>query len=705
MPNHVAKIPNFKRLWQRWLRIESPRRSVVRWSNPHKTGLLLVCCLVAIISSWHFLVEPDLKPGVMAPFDAIAPKDALVEDSQALQQKRSDLIPRTFVQVIDKQTSQKLLLQLEKQLIQLELVANSSDRDRIGPINLLPEEEVWLNKRSSSAKKFWEDEIYSAAQRMLSQGLINTLAIDQLENASSLQLNQLGEKDGPAKTLGSRILANTFFGASNLKIDAVRSQRLLEELITKQGIPNIQVSKGDLITRKGDVISSQAFDVLDYFGLVKRSPKPFIWLFNFSLALAGCGILILIMRREKPCLQPRHGFLALGLLVITQASKVWFGAAVSPLAVLVPPTLLLSQGIGTPSALAWMSIASLFWPVPVSGIGEGRMLVACIAAAIVAFQGGRMRSRAQLLQMAVLLPFAALIGEWAVLRTRFDSASSAWGKLAPNSEELVSEALVMGAMLMLTILLIPIIENAFGLITRARLMELADHERPLLRRLSSEAPGTFEHTLMICGMAEEGARSIGADVDLIRTGALYHDVGKLYAPKWFIENQTNDTNPHDEINDPFASANVLQAHVDEGLKLARRHRLPRPIADFIPEHQGTLKMGYFLHRAKEIDPSITESQFRYKGPIPRSRETGILMLADGCEAALRSLDPKTTDEAAYSTVRKIVESRLRDGQLKESSLNRAEIELVIRSFVKVWRRMRHRRIAYPINSPSASTPA
>ncbi len=170
------------------------------------------------------------------------------------------------------------------------------------------------------------------------------------------------------------------------------------------------------------------------------------------------------------------------------------------------------------------------------------MLVACIAAAIVAFQGGRMRSRAQLLQMAVLLPFGALIGEWAVLRTRFDSASSSWGKLAPNPEELVSEALVMGAMLMLTILLIPIIENAFGLITKARLMELADHERPLLRRLSSEAPGTFEHTLMICGMAEEGARSIGADVDLIRTGALYHDVGKLHAPEWFIENQTTNTN-------------------------------------------------------------------------------------------------------------------------------------------------------------------
>ena len=216
------------------------------------------------------------------------------------------------------------------------------------------------------------------------------------------------------------------------------------------------------------------------------------------------------------------------------------------------------------------------------------------------------------------------------------------------------------------------------------------------RRLSCEAPGTFEHTLMICSLAEEGARAIGADVDLIRTGSLYHDVGKLHAPGWFIENQKEEPNPHDDLDDPQASAAVLQAHVDEGLKLARRHRLPRPIADFIPEHQGTLKMGYFLHRARERDASVDERRFRYRGPAPRSRETAVLMLADGCEAALRSLPPDTSDQQARDTVRRIVEGRYRDGQLRKSSLSRSEIELVIRAFVQVWRRMRHRRIPYPI---------
>jgi putative nucleotidyltransferase with HDIG domain len=246
------------------------------------------------------------------------------------------------------------------------------------------------------------------------------------------------------------------------------------------------------------------------------------------------------------------------------------------------------------------------------------------------------------------------------------------------------------------LLAIPVLESSFGLLTRARLLELADQERPLLRRLSCEAPGTFEHTLMICSLAEEGARAIGADVDLIRTGSLYHDVGKLHAPGWFIENQKDEPNPHDTLNDPFGSAAVLQAHVDEGLKLARRHRLPRPIADFIPEHQGTLKMGYFLHEARARDPNVDESLFRYRGPAPRSRETAVLMLADGCEAALRSLPPDTSDDQARDTVRRLVGARQRDGQLRKSSLSRSEVELVIRAFVQVWRRMRHRRIPYPI---------
>ena len=668
---------------------------------PHKAALLLSCFAVAIISSWPWLVQPNLRPGIPAPFEARAPRDARVVDSEAHEQRRSHLVQSTFVQVLDQQETTRLKERLERNLAELERVALNSDTGRIGPVNLTAAEQIWLKTRSQQERKNWDMAIRRASERMLNQGL-NNLALEQLHEAASLQLADLGERNGPARSLSSKLLANTYQGSSNLRTDPARSQRLIEELITKQGIPTIEVHQGDVITRKGEPITPQEYDVLDHFGLVSRQPKLGPWLSHFSEALAGCGVMLLIMRRERPCLEARHGLLAVGLLLITQACKFWFVAAVSPLAAIVPPTLLLAQGLGTTCGLAWMAVESLLWPMPVNGLGEGRMIIACAIAAVAALYAGRLRSRAQLLQMAFFLPLGALLAEWLLLHSQITAGGSAWGRLTPNSGELLSEAMLMGILLMLAILLIPILETSFGLLTRARLMELADQERPLLRRLSSEAPGTFEHTLMICGLAEEGARAIGADIDLIRTGALYHDVGKLHAPKWFIENQIEgEENPHDQLNNPLSSAEVLQAHVDEGLKLARRHRLPRRVADFIPEHQGTLKMGYFLHRARELEPTVDENNFRYNGPIPRSRETGILMLADGCEACLRSLPPDTSDAQANATVKRIVEERLHDGQLSKSSLSRAEVELVVRAFVRVWRRMRHRRIPYPIPAQEA----
>ena len=156
-------------------------------------------------------------------------------------------------------------------------------------------------------------------------------------------------------------------------------------------------------------------------------------------------------------------------------------------------------------------------------------------------------------------------------------------------------------------------------------------------------------------------------------------------------------NPHDEIDDPLKSAEVLQAHVDEGLKYARKNRLPKPISNFIPEHQGTLKMGYFLNKAQEKKLNFDESDFRYKGPIPQSKETAILMLADGCEAALRAMDINSSDYEALETISKIVNSRQVDGQLDDSNLSKGEIFLIKKSFLNVWKRIRHRRIQYPTN--------
>ena len=658
--------------------------------------VMVLCLAVAMLSSMPWLIKPDLQPGSLAPFDAVAPKDAVVQDSTVLEQRRSSLVARSVVQVIDPESTEQLRQRLKQQLRQIRQLTENGSAARIGPVNLSPEEKQWLEKPKEAERQTWETAVMQAANRMLSQGLVSNLEVDQLRRAADLQVTGEAMEEPPARSLAGKLLASALRGSTNLRTDPNLSKQLIEEQLTKQGIPTIDVRKGDLITRKGEPISPQAYDVLDYFGKVRREPQPLIWFQRFVEALAACGVMLLVMRRERPGLEVRHALLALALLLMVQAAKLWFQGSISPLAVLVPPTLVLTEGLGTGCGLVWMSVAALLWPEPVQGLGDGRLLVAATIAAAGALIAGRQRSRGQLLQLTVLLPLGALVGQWLLLQIQPLTGWYAWGSLNPTLDELATDALMLSVLLMLTLLIIPVLESSFGLLTRARLLELADQERPLLRRLSCEAPGTFEHTLMICSLAEEGARAIGADVDLIRTGSLYHDVGKLHAPGWFIENQKEEPNPHDDLDDPQASAAVLQAHVDEGLKLARRHRLPRPIADFIPEHQGTLKMGYFLHKARERDASVDERRFRYRGPAPRSRETAVLMLADGCEAALRSLPPDTSDQQARDTVRRIVEGRYHDGQLRKSSLSRSEIELVIRAFVQVWRRMRHRRIPYPI---------
>ncbi len=679
-------------LWRRALRLERPRTTPPAWRPGGTAGVVIACLLVGLLASWPWLVEPNLQPGMAAPFTARAPKNARVVNSSALERRRRELLPRTTVLVVDKRASQVLQQQLDRTLAEIERLATSR-QPQVEPIPLTAQEKQWLQGLRPEPLARWQRDVRQAQLRMLSQGLSGGVAEGQLLEAANLQL----EGQPPlGRTLGARVIGDALQGQSNLRPDPSLSQRRIEELITQQGIPTLSVSKGDLITRQGEPISQEAFDVLDYFGLVNRRPRPLAWVGHFVEAVAAAGVMVLLQRRWKPCLESRQALLSLGILLAVQAVRLWLGPLASPLVLLVPPTLLLAQGLGTACGLAWLASASLLWGEPIGGLMAERLLLGSAVAAAAAVLAGRQRSRAELLQLAVLLPTAALLLQWLMVQLPL------WrepGRTPPI--DLVSEALVMGGLLMAGLLLAPLVESFFDLLTRARLLELADLQRPLLRRLSCEAPGTFEHTLMIAGLAEEGARAIGADVDLVRTGALYHDVGKLHGPQWFIENQESGANPHDELNDPFASAAILQAHVDEGLKLARRHRLPGPLADFIPEHQGTLKMGYFLHQAREQDPAVPEASFRYRGPNPRSRETAILMLADGCEAALRSLPPGTNDAEAQAMVRRIVEARSEDGQLGSSGLGPAERELVIRAFVRVWKRMRHRRIPYPIPARKA----
>ena len=438
--------------------------------------------------------------------------------------------------------------------------------------------------------------------------------------------------------------------------------------------------------------------IISSYKLLLISPlnisNTFSWICNFAEALISSGILILVSKKENPTISSRQIIFIITLLLAVQALKLALASNISPLSFIIPPALIISQGMGSITALAWVSIASLIWPDPAVTINNNLFFILLVCASVVSLLGARIRSRAQLLQLSIFVPIGSFLSQWILIGKDKISLIDKQEFLFANGD-IFSDSLLLAIVMLFTILFIPIFESIFGLLTKARLLELADKEKPLIRRLSLEAPGTFEHTLLICGLAEEATRMIGCDIDLIKTGALYHDVGKLHAPNWFIENQDGSKNPHDEIDDPLKSAEVLQAHVDEGLKYARKNRLPKPIANFIPEHQGTLKMGYFFHKAKEKNIKINENDFRYNGPIPQSKETAILMLADGCEAALRAMNINASDKEALETISKIIYSRQKDGQLDDSNLSKGEIFLIKRAFLNVWKRIRHRRIQYP----------
>jgi putative nucleotidyltransferase with HDIG domain len=242
---------------------------------------------------------------------------------------------------------------------------------------------------------------------------------------------------------------------------------------------------------------------------------------------------------------------------------------------------------------------------------------------------------------------------------------------------------------------IPLLEGPFGLITAMKLIELSNPNQPLLRKLQVEAPGTYYHSIMVGNLAEAGTEAVGGNSLLARVGAYYHDIGKTKRPYFFVDNQFGAENPHDKLA-PGLSALIISSHVRDGIELAREHRVPEAIVNFIREHHGTMLISFFYQKALQADTGdgVVEADFRYDGPKPQSKETAIVMLADASEATTRTLK-HPTPQAIEQVVRKIIKDRLSDGQLDESNLTLKELDVVAKTFTRVLTGAFHQRIEYP----------
>jgi putative nucleotidyltransferase with HDIG domain len=225
------------------------------------------------------------------------------------------------------------------------------------------------------------------------------------------------------------------------------------------------------------------------------------------------------------------------------------------------------------------------------------------------------------------------------------------------------------------------------------LMELAQLNHRLLRRLQDEAPGTFQHSVLVGNLAERAADRIGADPLLVRVGAYYHDVGKLVGPEFFYENLGAADNPHDGL-DPLQSTRVIHQHVTGGVEIARREGLPEAIVQFISQHHGTRLMTFFYRRAAESDADIDPEIFRYGGPKPQSRETALVMLADSSEAAVRA-DPDHSAEHISEVIEAIIRERVEEGQFDECDLSLRDLRVIADSFRSALNAVYHPRVEYP----------
>jgi len=540
------------------------------------------------------------------------------------------------------------------------------------------------NEEWEICKKLARQALISVQSAGIVAGLSDDMLQNRLTNLNNLPINE-----------DHRAMAISLLRATvkpNMMIDYVgTTERAIKasESVQNQRIP---INLGDLIVKGGEKITERQFVILDELKMTQRQVNLKGLLLMVVTTALSFSIFGYANRRWQYLLKVKlhiKDFLALGMICIGSSLAT---VLMAPNMIVFIPLASMGLIIGsfyssrlailitclTSSLLAIAISADLLALTPI-------IIGAIVAAAITNRPLTRSHLAATgllvgLLQAFVYIAIAVIVGSTPPVLIAITALQYASGGL-------ISAIVALGA--------IPYLEHIAYALTPFRLAELANLDRPLLRRLVTETPGTFQHTLFVANLAEAAARELGADTSLVRTGTLYHDIGKTLHPEYFIENQMGQPNPHDRLDDPWESSRIVREHVSGGLKLAQKYHLPEMLQAFIPEHQGTITISYFYCQAQKRSDHVVESDFRYVGPIPQSRETGVVMLADACEAALRSLGTDTTLEAAKSLLMRIFQSRWDDGQLKDCSLTWEDLDRIAPVFIKVWKERNHGRIKYP----------
>lgn len=474
----------------------------------------------------------------------------------------------------------------------------------------------------------------------------------------------------------------------------------------RSAVPEVrrQLQPGDVVIFQGDTVTDRHLAMFRALGLIQPS-------LDYLQAVSLLGVLgalmlslMLFLRRFANDLwadDQLFTVLCCTLLVVTGLFAIFRGAVwfevlgISVAAAAAVFLALTARPIAGSAAAVFLGVlVSLASP-----LGDAHVPVTAIVAALLASQFVRARESrsATIARSAVLAAVSNVLLMLAV--------SSVFGLLVSWRD---LGLLALGGFLAVIVAagVITVIERPLGLTTPLRLLELQNPNEPVLKRLLTEAPGSYQSSVMVANIAEPAAAAVGADPILTRTACMYHDIGKLKRSYFFVENQFGAENPHERLS-PHLSALVIMSHTKEGIELAAEMKVPPIVASVIPQHHGTGLVSFMYQRAQAEaaeGEQVRESDFRYPGPKPQSRENAIIMLADTVEAAARTLEEPTRPKIE-GLVNRLVDARIADGQLDESPLTFADITVIKQSFVNTVAGMFHQRLAYPTEPPKAETAA
>lgn len=458
----------------------------------------------------------------------------------------------------------------------------------------------------------------------------------------------------------------------------------------------ILIEKGTRIISLGDVINEHQFQMLEDLDLLENNTfdlPMFAGIFFYMLTIF-VAISLYFVRFESEALSHPRDMVAIIIAFIIPIIATLYLSDISPLINTVFfTTVIIATYLGIQSGIV-ISLIQVLIVLPIQNFSVESIFVSVIGifvCAVIAGQKRRKFNSSSLILFTAMSCFMASFAYSLVTKaTRFDMFSAVlWAIISAS----VSVVAAVGSM--------PMFELISNTVSPVRLIDLSQPGNPLLKRLFLEAPGTSQHSMMVANLADSAAEAIGADALLAKVGAYYHDIGKLDNPTFFTENQQVGQNPHDTIP-PEDSVAIITAHPDYGVRLARKSRLPNSIIRIINEHHGSTVQTYFYHKAKtnaaqagQLEPSIRD--YQYKGEIPSSKESAVVMLADTCEAALRSNGINNIQDAEV-LFRKLIKNKIDQDQLIHSGLSFNDIETIIRAFLQVYAGYFHERIKYPDDS-------